>query len=194
MLFRHKELPDLKELPDEEVLALSLTNPDAFSTIVDRYQEAFIRKAKSILVNEEDAFDAVQETFVRIYSAAKRFKTQEGASFKSWGYRILVNQCFTLYQKRKRHSDKAAVLSDEHFELLPDKQGIESYEQKLNRDHILSLVSRLPVMLARIARLYFIEEKPQEEIAEIEGVSVGAVRARIHRAKKELEKINLKLL
>lgn len=183
----------LTEKKDEEILALSIAKPDIFSILVDRYQEAFLRKARSILGHEElSVEDIVQDTFVKIYANAPKFRTVAGASFKSWGYRILVNTCFTFYQKNKREKQFAFHVDDEIAEMVPDN-SYDKFEQKLDRDYLLSLLSKMPVMLARILKLYAIEEKSQEDIAKIEGISIGAVRTRIHRAKKELKKVDTKL-
>ncbi len=184
---------DNGQLADEEVLFASINNPNLFSSIVERYQEAFLRKAKTIL-SEDDAYDAVQETFVRIYASAKKFTVQEGASFKSWGYKILVNQCFTAYAKRKKDSSRRFDIDQELMEAFPDKSEIESFDQKLTKEYVLQLVSKLPIMLGRVVRLYFLEEIPQKEIAEMEGVTNEVIRTRIHRAKKELKKISLEVL
>src|SRR3989338_1992934 len=87
---------------DEEILALSVSKPDLFSIFVNRYQEAFLRKAGQIIRNNpEIVSDIVQDTFVKIYLNADKFQIQEGASFKSWGYKILINTCFTKYKKLK---------------------------------------------------------------------------------------------
>ncbi|MDO8590955.1 MAG: RNA polymerase sigma factor, partial [bacterium] len=186
------ENPSVATRSDEEILALSVTNPDIFSVLVDRYQEAFLRKANYIIKNDpETASDIVQETFVKIYLNAGKFQVQEGASFKSWGYKILINTCFTKYKKLKGEQVFLSDLDPEIQELVPSKYDINSFEQKLDTDYVLSFISKLPVILGRVLRLYSVEGKPQKEIAKIEGISLGAVRARIHRAKKELKKMNL---
>ncbi len=176
---------------DEEILSLSLSHPALYEVIVDRYEEAFKRKARKVLRTEEDVEDAVQETFVRIYTGAPRFKTVEGASFKSWGYKILMNTCFTHYQKKKKEEEFFSLLDldDEFAEIIPDKDELHRMEAKINGEFALSLVSKLPEMLKRAITMYFIEERPQKEIAKLEGVSEGVIRTRIHRAKKELRKI-----
>ena len=181
---------DLSKRSDEEILALSVTNPDVFSVIVEKYQEAFIRKAGQIVLNDpETARDIVQEVFVKIYLNAAKFKVQEGASFKSWGYKILINTCFTKYKKIKNERVFLNDLDPEIQELVPSKAEIDSFEQKLDTDYVLSLISKLPVLLGRVLRLWSVEGKSQKDISKIEGISLGAVRARIHRAKKELKKI-----
>jgi len=177
---------------DEEILAISVRNPETFSILIDRYQEAFVRKAGQIVRNDPDAArDIVQDVFVKIYLNAGKFQVQEGASFKSWGYKILVNTCFTKYKKIKADKAYLADLDPEIQELVPSKADIDLHEQKLDTDYVLSLISKLPVILYRVLKLYSIEGKSQKDIAKIEGISLGAVRARVHRAKKELKKMGL---
>ena len=97
-----EEKVDHQDLSDEEILNISISKPDIFSVLITRYEEAFLRKARSILHGKEDAEDIVQETFTKIYLNAPKFKKQEGASFKSWGYKILINTSFTYYQRLKK--------------------------------------------------------------------------------------------
>ena len=173
---------------DEELLACSCNTPSAFSTLLDRYQEAFVRKAYSIIKNEEDAHDIVQETFTKIYMHAGSFQKQEGASFKSWAYKILMNTSFTYYKKRKREWGNTAALSSELYEMLPDLQS-RTFEKYSFADYVASVIARMPTDLGRALELHFLKGKPQAEVAMVEGVSVGAVKTRIHRAKKSFREI-----
>ena len=101
------------ELTDQELLQLSLKRPAVFEVLVSRYEDAFLRKANSVLHNNEDSEDVVQETFTKIYLNAGRFQPQEGASFSSWAYKILINTCYTFHQKRKKIGGKRVYLEDE---------------------------------------------------------------------------------
>ena len=173
---------------DEEILARSVAHPHLFEILVDRYQAAFIRKCEYLLRDERElAPDVVQDAFVKIYLNAGRFKKQEGASFKSWAYKIVVNTCFTALRKLRRESDFTAAIDPELAELIGPIENRE-FENKLNTDEVLSLLSKLPELLRRTLHLHSVLGKGQEEIAEIEGISVAAVRTRIHRAKKELKR------
>lgn len=189
---------DMKErntntMEDAELLALSKAEPKLFEVLVNRYQRQFLRKAVSILRSEEDASDAVQETFVRIYMASNRYKVQEGASFSSWAYAILINQCYTAYRKKHKRELISLEFVPELVEVLPDQASIEELEHSYVRNQLVSLISRLPVILRRVVELHFIDGLPQKVVAEQEGVSNAVVRTRIHRAKKELQRINLTL-
>jgi len=186
-------IEDPKALGDVDVLRLSIDKPALFEEIVVRYQKAFVRKAASILGDEDDAHDAVQEAFVRIYGAARKFHQQPGASFSSWAYTILINQCYTAYRKKQRTGTVSLDLEPEFAEIIPDQAGVAAFEQRLSADHVMRLLSKLPVMLRRAVQSHFIDGLSQKEIAQEEGVSHGVIRQRIHRAKKALRKIDLDL-
>jgi len=174
-------------MPDEELLKRSFDNPHLFEKLLDRYEEAFLRKAYYILGTKEAAQDAVQDAFVKIYKNARRFQPQPGAGFKSWGYRILVNTCFTAYKKNKGEGAFLADLDPELQELVSDKGAGERREQELNRDEVESFLKELSEGLSEPMRLHFIEGKPHAQVAKLMGISEGAVRARVHRAKQELK-------
>ena len=176
------------EQSDEEILALSVAHPSLFATLVRKYEDAFIRKAMSVVHDGEAAQDIVQEAFVKIYLNASKFKKQEGASFSSWGYRILINTALTHYMKRKREGKVRADLEPEILELIPDK-NLRQFEKKEFTDEVASVLSRMSPMFASVLSAFFIEGKSQEEIALKEGVSVGAIKTRVHRAKSEFRKI-----
>jgi RNA polymerase sigma-70 factor (ECF subfamily) len=169
-------------LSDAELLSASRTNPAIFELLVDRYEAAFLRKARSILYSKEDAEEVVQDAFTRIYVYADRYNPQEGASFSSWGYAILIRLAFTRYQKLKKLRGRTQDLEPEAYERLPDEAAF--MEDLSLRDEVLVALSRIPESAARILRLQFLEGKSQEEIATSEGASISAVKTRVHRAKK----------
>ncbi|HEY5382946.1 MAG TPA: RNA polymerase sigma factor [Candidatus Paceibacterota bacterium] len=185
----HLSLEDKGEgKSDEEVLALSTEHPSLFALLVRKYEEPFLRKAMSIVHEREEAEDIVQEAFTKIYLNASKFKIVEGASFSSWGYRILINTALTHYAKRKREGGRIVELDEEIWALIPDK-NLRQFEKKEFVDEVASVLSRMPAPFARALSSFFIDGKTQEEMAKLEGVSVGAIKTRVHRAKAEFKKI-----
>jgi RNA polymerase sigma-70 factor (ECF subfamily) len=176
-------MQNYNEKSDSELLALSIDHPSAFALLVDRYQKEFLRKITYILKNKEEAEDIVQDSFVKIYLNAHRFKVQDVGTFKSWAYRILLNTCYTYCKKKKREKLFVQYVEDD-AELV---HVSDEAEKKLNLDYVLSIISKIPVALGRIMKLNLIEGKTYEDIAEVEGISVGAVRTRMHRAKLEFK-------
>ncbi len=176
-----------KEKSDEEVLVESMAVPSLFALLVRKYEAPFLRKAQSIVRSPEEAQDVVQETFTKIYLHGKKFVKQEGASFSSWGYRILINTALTHYARKKRRGEFVAPLDPEIYEMLPDKSG--EPEKREFADEVASILTKMPDVFARALTFHFLEGKSQKEIAKGEGVSVGAIKTRVHRAKKEFKKI-----
>lgn len=167
---------------DEEVLLLAQSDPDFFVLLVERYEAPFMRKAQSILRQREEAEEAVQDTFTRIYLYADRYRAQEGANFGSWAYAILTRLCFTRYQKIKKMRGRVVDMEPEAYERLPDT---DSFITDLSiRNEVLATLAKLPEAAARVLTLQFLEGKTQEEIADLEGSTVSAVKTRVHRAKK----------
>ncbi len=179
---------DISSKSDEDILALSVKHPAFFEVLLERYQDAFLRKALTVVRVKEDADDVVQEAFVKIYRNAEKFKIQEGASFKSWGYKILMNTSFTRYQNMKKKGNAFAEFSPEFYEIIADTKG-DNMETKTLRDDVASVFSKMPKHLAKVLHLHFIEGRPHKEIAEKEGVTVSAIKTRVHRAKKEFKKV-----
>jgi RNA polymerase sigma-70 factor (ECF subfamily) len=177
----------IAELPDEVILERSIAHPGLFAVLVERYQDAFLRKAESVIHSREEAEDIVQETFTKIYFNARRFKTVEGASFKSWGYKILVNTTFTHYQKLKKKGALHVELEPEFYETLPDPANRR--DDEVLRDYVASFLSQMPAQLVRPLRLHFLEDYSQKEIADMEGSTVSAVKTKIYRAKREFERL-----
>jgi RNA polymerase sigma-70 factor (ECF subfamily) len=179
---------DLGALSDAEVLARSRKEPELFVLLVRRYEAALLRRARKILSSPEDAEEAVQDAFVKMYLYADKYKEQEGASFSSWAYTILNRVAYTKYRSRKQEQGAVAHLEPEHYESLPDARA-EFLEDLSLRNEVIAALVKLPETAAKILRLQFIEGKNQEEIATSEQLSIPAVKTRVHRAKKLFKKI-----
>lgn len=185
----------MKNLPDEEVLAVSLISPSAFEILVDRYQSAFLRKAAGILKRKEETEDAVQETFVKIYLNAKKFKMEKtGDSFKNWAYKILTNCAISRYGKLKKEMLAFRSLDmddsgEKTLNLSADCSERENLETKIdNKNFVSGVLEKLPNVFSAILKKYFFGGKSHKEIAAEDGISVVAAKLRLFRAKKAFKK------
>jgi len=179
---------DLASLSDAEVLVRSRKQPELFAVLVRRYETALLRRAKKILWSPEDAEEAVQDAFTKIYLYADRYSPQEGASFSSWAYTILNRVAYTKYTQRRKEGGQRTELEPEHYESLPDDRA-EFIEDLSIRNEVLAALAKIPETAAKILRLQFIEGKSQEEIAQSENLSIPAVKTRVHRAKSLFKKV-----
>lgn len=172
----------VKELSDEEILARSQAEPWLFTALLERYQNAFLRKARSIIFNELDAEEVVQDAFTKIYMNAHRFEVREGAKFSSWAYTILINTALTRYQKCVKEGKRTLLLDPELFEQFGEMKEHNGFKE--DADAIERILERMPGHFAKVLRLHYLEHWSHKDIAEETGETVGAIKARIHRAKE----------
>ncbi len=180
---------DLQTLSDEALLELSQRSPSAFEHLIGRYQRQFLARAQSVTGSRDTAEDVVQDAFIRIYRFAPKFNGDAG-SFRSWSLTILMNVARTHYRKTARDRDHLAPLKPDHYESLKDdtileRGGIEEESQ----DTIRKALARASEDVAEILTLAFIDDLPYKDIAQKLGLSVAAVKTRVHRAKAVLRDI-----
>jgi len=185
-MFGYTTADSVKELADEAILMRVQREPWLFTAILERYQAPFLRKTKTIIFNEQDAEEVVQDAFTKIYINAHRFEVREGAKFSSWAYTILVNTALTRYQKCVKEGKRTILLDPEYFELMGEMKEHSGFNH--DKDAIERVLVRLPGHFARVLRLHYLEHWSHKDIADESGETVGAIKARIHRAKAEFRK------
>ena len=172
---------DLSTLTDEELLARALQVPSAFEALMIRYQREFLARAQAVVKIRDEAEDVMQETFVRIYRFAPKFSASNG-TFRAWSVTILMNVARTRYQKVAKERGVFAKLEDEHFVSLAEV-GRSQHDAYLDTEEVKQVLGRVDAETAEILTLAYLQGLPYEEIAELKQTSVGAIKARVHRAK-----------
>ncbi|MFC1492483.1 RNA polymerase sigma factor [candidate division KSB1 bacterium] len=187
----HKTAARLSDISDEAVVSLIKDGSEAaFAELTKRYMKKSYSFAYRIVGDMEAAKDLTQDIFVKIYSTIGGFK--EGAKFFSWYYRILLNHCIN-YKRRKKLVSMLPftdVFTREDYRekdenVIPDEENSE--EKKDTVAYVRTAIDKLSPKHKAVIVLFDLEGIPQEQIAEIIGVSVGTVRSRIHYARKQLK-------
>ena len=161
-----------------------MENTSDLGALFGRYYKSCLRTARSIVHNDEDAWDAVQSACC---SAIQHLESYRGeASFQTWLTRIVINQCLMRLRDRLR---QAAPLDAERLEL--GRQYFASREMTAEEwagYHQMSalILRRLSPRLRNAYALHAIHEWSAQEIGEDLGITEGAVKSRLHRARKEL--------
>jgi len=175
------------DIKDEEILIKSLSNPRLFEILVQKYQNSFLRTANRVLNNIEEAEDAVQDAFVKIYFNAKKFKKQDGIEFKSWAFKVLFNTALTRYRRAKRFKTEAeyndALLS------VQDKDCDADFKRRGERDMIDSVLRQMPDDLSAILKQHYLDDMPYADISASKGISIGAIKMKLFRARKLFKEI-----
>lgn len=172
---------------DEELVLKSLDNPRLFELFVEKYQSVFLRTAKRVLKNEEESEDAVQDSFVKIYFNAKKFKKQPGVKFKSWAFKILMNCVFTRYQKQKRKIGNVEYMDEVLY--LRDPGADKDFKKREMRDEIESVLAEIPEDLGDLMKEHYLEDRPYAEIADTKGISVSALKMKLYRARNKFKEV-----
>ncbi|HVP14861.1 MAG TPA: RNA polymerase sigma factor [Terriglobales bacterium] len=155
-------------------------NLDAFAVLVDRYHDDCRRLARHLLGHEHDAEDATQETFLRAYAGLARY--DERNAFRSWLYRILVNQCRTLGRQRRRR-DRRFVQDPEALGLAAGPPGDADGEL---RQALAAALAGLAPRLREAFLLKHGEGLDYAEMSRITGVGISALKMRVKRAADEV--------
>lgn len=183
--------------PDAEVIARARKGDHAaFRVLVERYEGRVFRMAVRVLRDEEQARDAVQDAFIKVYGSLDRFEGRSG--FYTWLYRIVMNQC--LDRKRRDKSDREVEWKDEVESLPmdgaapllgdPAPGGPEVQVGHLELRKILgTAIDALPEDARRTIQLREIDGLSYKEIAEALGIPKGTVMSRLHYARQRLQEL-----
>jgi RNA polymerase sigma-70 factor (ECF subfamily) len=145
----------------------------AYQMIYERYEQPLLRTARRMLGRAQDAEDAVQDTFLKLYRGIHGFK--RGARFSTYLFRILLNACYDLLRKKDR-----ADFKDIDADHLPVHSSHEV------RHSLAEAVAMLPRQMKACFVLFAVEEFTTEEVARILDVSAGSVKTNVHRARQKL--------
>ena len=180
---------------DDATLVARLRAGDdgAYEILVRTYSRRLIAVARRILTSEEDARDAVQDAFISVFRSLDRFEGESRLS--TWLHRIAVNAALMRLRSRRRRPEDPiepllpAFESDGHHQ-EQFQSWDESAEALLVRGETRAVVrrciDRLPESYRTVLLLRDIEQLENEEAAAMLGVSVNAVKIRLHRARQAL--------
>ena len=168
-------------------------NYEAFESLVNRYEGKIYRLAIRMLRNPQDAEDALQETFIQVFRGLPGF---EGRSqFSTWLFRLATNVCLMRIRHRETEPSKLLPLED----YLPKLEEGDSPQMmdwadrpedallsKESREKMMEALDKLPPEYRAVFILRDIEGFSNAETGESLGISVAAVKSRLHRARLAL--------
>lgn len=173
---------------DEKLVARTLAGDrNAFRMLVERHYNTVNRLCRSILRSQEDAEDATQEVFLRVYEALGQFAGR--GAFGAWLRRLTVNHCLNRRQSAAARASAQSYSLDLLAETLPASDENDPEETLLRQEErarIQSELEELPPSQRAALGLRLLEGLSYEEIAEILGVPVNSVRSWLHRGRARL--------
>src|SRR3990167_1213146 len=181
-------------LTDEELVELYVSTTDEllFEEIVNRYSNCIYATAFRITRNHHDSEEVLQEVLLVLAKKLDTFRSD--SKFSTWLYRVTLNTCYGRVRTDKKHANDISIEDYAPY----DKNGslggkVKSKEWSNNpylilyRKEALEIIEKaipdLPEKYRVVIHLRDIEQLPQDEISSILGISIGAVKSRLHRAR-----------
>jgi RNA polymerase sigma-70 factor (ECF subfamily) len=162
----------------------------AFAELVDLYKDKIFYLAYRMLSNRQEAEDAVQETFLRVFVNLERY--DEAQKFSTWIFRIATNLCIDKLRKRKQTYSLDADLPDgegndwhamlEGNEPTPEKQVVVSE----TREQVREAIDSLPEKYKSVVILRYLHDMSLQEIGDVLDMPVTTVKTRVHRGREFL--------
>jgi RNA polymerase sigma-70 factor (ECF subfamily) len=153
---------------------------EAFDLVLRQYQTKVFHLAFSILGNREQAEDAAQEVFIRVWRALPGYRGLSSVS--TWVYSIARNACLTAL--KSAGSRRNVSLEDPGTRAAAERRTDSS--DRLHTPDLQRLVEELPEKQRQVVTLFYMEERSYEEVSRLLGLPMGTVKTHLHRARKEL--------
>jgi RNA polymerase sigma-70 factor (ECF subfamily) len=174
-------------LESEQELINALLQPktqnEAYRRLIHTYQKPLYFHIRSIVLNHDDTDDVLQNTFVKVFRHLKDFKQESKLS--TWMYRIATNESLTfIAQRAKKNHTTSLEYQVKTVENLKADVYFEGNEIELKLQKALAT---LPEKQALVFKMKYFQDLKYEELSEILGTSVGALKASYHFAVKKIE-------
>ncbi len=167
-------------------------NQAAYEELIERYSEKAYHLASRMCRNQEDAEEVLQDVFVTVFRKIAGFEGK--SSFSSWLYRVTVNS--SLMKLRKRKQNRCVLMEDtlsseDHSMLLRTKEEHDTDKIALRKEVsevLQQAISKLPDDYRPVFILRDIDGLTSREVGKILGLSVPAVKSRLHRSRLMLRR------
>ncbi|NQV75266.1 MAG: sigma-70 family RNA polymerase sigma factor [Bacteroidetes bacterium] len=179
------------EVEDSEILqkfAQENTRDEAFRLLLTKYQQKIYWHIRRMVIDHDDTDDIVQDVFLKVWKSLSNFRSD--SQLYTWLYRIATNESITFLNRKKiRNSvsldDSAGIDLIETLAESPYFDG-DKAQMKLQK-----ALLTLPEKQKLVFNMKYFDDLKYEEISEILGTSVGALKASFHIAVKKIEHILL---
>ena len=174
------------KITDEQIIKLINTDETlnaGFKMLMDAYQHRLYHHIRSMVGNHDDTDDVLQNTFIKVFKNIRNF---EGRSkLFTWLYRIATNEATTFLKKNMRKNSfmESSELGDytDSLKAEPNSNG------EFIKEMLKKALDELPPKQKAIFSLRYFEEMNYNDISEVMGTSVGALKASYHHAVKKIE-------
>lgn len=174
----YNEREVIKLLQDEN------TQKQGFEMIVAEYGGQLYWQIRRMVLSHDDANDVLQNTFVKAWLHIDYFRAE--AKLSTWLYRIALNECITFLNKQRALN--TVTIDDPEADVIQRLEGDSFFSGDRAQLLLQKALLELPEKQRMVFNLRYYQEMKYEEMSEIFGTSVGALKASYHHAVKKIEK------
>lgn len=172
----------------EEDLLILLRNPDTqrqgFAQVVEEYSERLYWQIRKMVYSHDDANDILQDVFIKAWLNIEKFRGD--AKLSTWLYKIAINESITFINRSKAKLN-LSIDDDDSF-LINQLEGDEYFDGDNAQMLLQKAMVSLPEKQRLVFQLKYFNELKYDEMSDILGTSVGALKASFHHAVKKVEK------
>lgn len=177
---------DIKTLQPDAAMIHKCRNRDekAFRTLVEKFQSYTFNLAFRLVLNEDDAKDIVQESFIRVWKHIHRY--DQKVLFTTWLYKIVINLCYDYLKSARRRNHMAMSLADNQAVTV---SNVNASGNEDNKD-LIRRIRKVSKTLTLKQRMVFIlrdlHELPVKEVSGILGITEGSVKTNLYLARQNI--------
>ena len=174
-------------LPDDVDLLQQFKQPllkeKAFTEILKKYQERLYWHIRRMVIDHDDSDDLVQDVFIKVWKNLAGFRSD--AQLYTWMYRIATNECITFLNKKKQKNNIS--LDDVSYELADTLADSAYFNGDAAQRKLQEAILTLPDKQRMVFNMKYFDDMKYEEMSQVVGTSVGALKASFHLAVKKIE-------
>lgn len=178
------------QVEDAEILSKfqdERTRNEAFSLLLNKYQQKIYWHIRRMVIDHDDADDLVQDVFIKVWKNLAGFRND--SQLYTWMYRIASNECITFLNKKKQRNDIS--IEDEAYNLADTLAGSTYFNGDAAQKKLQKAILTLPEKQRLVFNMKYYDDMKYEEMSQVLGTSVGALKASFHLAVKKIEAILL---
>lgn len=155
----------------------------AFSEVIARYSEPLYWQIRRMVQSHDDANDLLQNTFMKAWTSIDNFRGD--AKLSTWLYKIAINESLTFLEREKKRSSTS--IDDEDSYLINAIEADKDIDGDQLRLELRKAIALLPEKQRIVFNMRYYDDMKYEQMSEILGTSVGALKASYHLAVKKIE-------
>ena len=177
------------EMHNEQKLIQQLTNPStreqAFETLVKEFQEQLYWQIRRMVLDHDDTDDILQNVFLKAWQGLDNFRGD--ARLSTWLYRIANNETINFLQRQKDTTISLSTTEDGNQEQIRIQLESDPYfDGEETEIQLQQAVQSLPPKQRQVFNMKYFQEMKYEDISEVLGTSIGALKASYHHAVQKI--------